>query len=811
MRLYAGTSPDFVRDSTHNQIADKLRTAFRAQFRYEPPHSEIRSWRESLRALAQVFTEAELMDHGVILEYQLPLTSKRLDCMVTGHNRDRRESAVIVELKQWERSRETEGDGLVRTFVGGGERDVLHPSMQAHQYRRYLADMHEAFYTDEAVQLAACAYLHNYFSEPNDPIYAPKFDELRSIAPSFDADEVPRLVEFLSQRLEKGDGLPVLQRIEQSRFRPSKRLLDHVAAVINREPRFVLLDEQQVVYSRILANVRAGLNRRRRHIFLVKGGPGTGKSVLAVNLMSALSAEGFNSQYATGSRAFTKTMQKIVGRRAGQQFRYFNNYGAAEPSSIDALICDESHRIRATSNNRFTTKKSSRPQLQELIDASRTAVFFIDDRQIVRPGEVGTSELIRQYAGANDCILEEHQLEAQFRCSGSAAFVNWVDNTLGIQETATPLWDQRNESFELQIVASPEELDSQIRAHHAAGASARLVAGFCWPWSKELGPGGTLIEDVVLDGFKRPWNARSEAKGLKSGIPPEVLWAHDPRGIDQVGCIYTAQGFEFDYVGVIWGTDLAYDLDRGSWFGHRSNSHDSVVRKSGERFVDLVKNTYRVLLSRGLKGCYVYFMDKDTERFVRSRTEGLGATPKPIAAVPVVETIRVQETSRFLRRLPHSEVIAYVNSVPLVDLKFAAGAFSDTQTIDPDEAEWVELPSHFRPQPGLFVAQVVGESMNRRIPNGSWCLFKSNPTGTRQGKVVVAQHRAIHDSDLGGTYTVKLYRSEKTPEPFDTWKHATVVLAPDSDDPSFRPLVFNEESVEDLKIIAEMLAVLGPS
>lgn len=811
MRLYAGMSPDFVRDSTHNQIADKLKVAFRSQFRYDPPPSEIRSWRESLRALAQVFTEADLNDHGVILEYQLPLTSKRLDCMITGHDSDRRDSAVIVELKQWDRSDATDGEGLVRTYVGGAERDVLHPSMQANQYRRYLMDMHEAFYEQEPVQLAACAYLHNYVSDHDDPIKSSKFDDIRGITPLFDADGVNDLIGFLEKKLQYGDGMPVLTRVEQSRFRPSKRLLDHVSGVIQREPRFVLLDEQQVVFSRILASVRKGMEQRKKSIFLVKGGPGTGKSVLAINLMSELSGEGFNAQYATGSRAFTKTLQKIVGRRAAQQFRYFNQYGAADPSSVDALICDESHRIRSSSNHRFTPKekKSSKPQIQELIDASQTAVFFIDDRQIVRPGEVGASDLIRDYATRNGCSLEEHKLEAQFRCGGSSAFVNWIDNTLGVGETATPIFDQRNETFELQIVDSPEELDRRIRAHSNSGHSARLVAGFCWPWSTDLLPDGSLINDVVVGDFKRPWNARSETKNLKPGIPPEVLWAYDPRGIDQVGCVYTAQGFEFDYVGVIWGPDLVYDLDGGTWRGRKERSHDSVVKRSGDRFIDLVKNTYRVLLSRGLKGCYVYFMDKDTERFVRSRTEGLGSSPRISVQMPSTEKSLPPPSSSGLpfRKLPLSEVKRYENAVPLIDLKFAAGTFSETQSIDLDEAEWVELPDLFRPQPGLFVAQVIGESMNRRIPNGSWCLFKMNPAGTRQGKVVVAQHRDIHDPELGGSYTVKIYKSEKVLAEQGEWRHGRVILMPDSNDSSFENLVFDSD-IHDVRVIAEMVALL---
>jgi DUF2075 family protein len=148
-----------------------------------------------------------------------------------------------------------------------------------------------------------------------------------------------------------------------------------------------------------------------------------------------------------------------------------------------------------------------------------------------------------------------------------------------------------------------------------------MTAGFCWEWSKKPKSDGTLHEDVVIGGFRRPWNARPEATRLAKGIPKATLWAHDPNGINQIGCIYTAQGFEFDYVGVIFGNDLVYDLDKQKWIGRPENSGDTVVRRSKDRFVDLVKNTYRVLLSRGLKGCYVYFMDKDTERFFKSRME----------------------------------------------------------------------------------------------------------------------------------------------------------------------------------------------
>jgi phage repressor protein C with HTH and peptisase S24 domain len=825
MRLYAGPSREFIEDSAHNRIAEDLKAAFRRHFRYDPPGSEYRSWRDSLRALSQVFAEARLYDHGVVLEYQLPLTSKRLDCLITGRDGERRESAVIVELKQWERCELTEGEDLVRTYVGGAQRDVLHPCAQANQYRRYLADMHEAFHGQDAIRLSACAYLHNYIPGRDDAVLSAQFNPIRAIAPLYTANAVPALTDFLSNRLQLGQGLPVLERIERSRFRPSKRLLDHVSNVINNEPRFVLLDEQQVVFQRVLARVTAGLDRDHKHVFLIRGGPGTGKSVLAINLMSELSARGFNAQYATGSRAFTRTLQRIVGRRAGQQFKYFNNYGSAEPGVVDLLICDESHRIRASSNHQYTRteNRSTKPQIQELIDASKVSVFFIDDRQVVRPGEVGSTQLIRQTAAANGCALEEHRLEAQFRCQGSEAFVNWVDNTLDIQATATPIWDQSQESFELRIVESPQALDELIRTRCAEGATARLTAGFCWPWSKAPNDDGSLSQDVVIGEFKRAWNAHPDIKGLGNAIPPADLWAYEPGGIDQLGCIYTAQGFEFDYVGVIWGEDLVYDLDGATWRGRREKSCDTVVRRDGQKFSELVKNTYRTLLTRGLKGCYIYFLDKNTERFVRSRTEALGTMPRgqltAIARTPASSTTGNQtgavtaesDSERKVlpfRRLRPSEIQQYVNSVPLVDLKFAAGAFSEAQTIDPDEVEWIELPDIFRPRPGLFVAQVIGESMNRRIHNGAWCLFRLNPAGTRQGKVVVAQHRSIHDPDLGGSYTVKIYQSRKKASDEGEWEHERITLIPDSTDPKYQPIELDSASASQVRVIAELIAIL---
>jgi hypothetical protein len=625
-------SGEFVGDTARNQIARKLTDAFFRYYGYPPSKSEVAAWGNSLRAMAQVVQYAKLDDHGVVVEYELPSSSRRLDFMICGRDVSSHDEAIIVELKQWSECEAADAEGLVSTWVGGRNREVAHPSVQVGQYQQYLADTHSAFYEgDNPIQLGACSYLHNYQIQPDDVLLAPKFSETIVRYPVFGSDAVDELTGYLRSRLSSGRGQAVLARIEQSKYRPSRKLMDYVAETIAGRGPWVLIDEQFVVFEKIRAAVAAAVVHGRQHVVIIRGGPGTGKSVLAINLLARFLAEGRTAHYATGSRAFTQTLWKLVGSRAKPVLKYFNGYRNALPGEIDALICDEAHRIRETSNDRFTpkAKKSTEPQIREILRAAKVAVFFIDDRQGVRPKEIGSSAYIRKHAEDLNCNVSEFELEVQFRCSGSAGFVNWVSNTLGIERTANQLWTGA-EAFDFQIFPSPESMEAAIRAKVREGVTARLAAGYCWEWSNPR-PDGTLVDDIVVGSWKKPWNARPDAGRLAKGVPPADLWATDSGGINQVGCIYTAQGFEMDYVGVIWGKDLAYDLDGQSWVAHKQECHDRTVRQSKSDFLGLLRNTYRVLLSRGMKGCYVCFLDRNTERFVRSRMDLL---PERMVAEP---------------------------------------------------------------------------------------------------------------------------------------------------------------------------------
>ena len=791
MRLYAGTSEQFIHDTIQNQIAEKLKIAFFDYYRYNPSPAEVNSWRNSLRSMSQVFQYANLLDHGVILEYQLPLTSKRLDCLICGKDENKEDNAVIVELKQWDKCDEAAGENELSTWVGGAKRDVLHPSVQVGQYKMYLEDTHTAFNTDhDPIALNACTYLHNYNYYSDDVIFSNKYQNALDKYPLFTADDVDKLKGYLSNKLIKGRGIDVLRRIEESKYRPSKKLMDHVGNIIKGKSEYVLLDEQLIVYDSVFTCAKKGFHDKQKTVIIVKGGPGTGKSVIAINLMADLLLKGYNAHYATGSRAFTETLRKIIGSRGSVQFKYFNSYSKAENNVIDVLIADEAHRIRLTSNSRFTRKekKSELSQIDELLDVSKVGVFFIDDDQIVRPNEIGSVEYIKNTSEQKGCRVYEYELEAQFRCNGSDAFVNWINNTLGIKRTANVIWDQ-HEEFDFKILPSPQELENAIRDKVKQGSTGRVTAGFCWDWS-DPDKDGNLRDDVIIGDYRRPWDARPEATKLAPGIPKASLWAYDPNGINQVGCIYTAQGFEFDYVGVIFGEDLVHNFDKQGWEGNQSKSSDSVVKRSGDKFVDLVKNTYRVLLSRGMKGCYVYFMNKDTERFFKSRIE-YHKQPKTEDKPGVI--IDISADKKFEEYLP------------VYSLKAAAGKFGEGE--DVHEEGWMKV-TVLKLNRHMFISKVIGHSMEPKIPDSSYCIFRTDTIGgTRQGKIVLVQSRKIHDHDNGGSYTVKKYsKSEKKQNKDDTWEHEKIVLEPLNKD--YEPVILATEEEGSFKVVAEFVRVI---
>jgi len=329
--LYWGTTSAFVAHTKQNEIAGRLKQACFEYYGWNPPESEVRSWRNSLKALSNAIELGGLDDHGLLLEYQLPLTSKRLDAMITGHDRQGRSAAVIVEFKQWsEDVAPSRVEDMVTVRYGSGRRETLHPSAQVGQYRQYLADAHETFH-EGSVDLRACSYLHDFTHDDQSELLSPRHANVLGLYPLFAGDRVTELVGFLDDHLGDGRGIGVLRGVREGRYRPHKKLLDHTAAMIRGEPSYVLLDEQQVVFKSILAKV------------------------------AELAANGSAVHHATGSAAFTNTVRKRVGTRAAGMFKFFNSYLNAEDDTLDVLVCDEAQELTDEQQEALLPTISSAP------------------------------------------------------------------------------------------------------------------------------------------------------------------------------------------------------------------------------------------------------------------------------------------------------------------------------------------------------------------------------------------------------------------------------------------------------------------
>jgi len=359
---------------------------------------------------------------------------------------------------------------------------------------------------------------------------------------------------------------------------------------VQRREQFVLLDEQQVAYSTVMRAVEKSYRANTKEVIVVSGGPGSGKSVIALSLMGELSRRGRTVLHATGSSAFTQTLRRVAGARAPRvksMFKYFNQFVDAERNSLDVLICDEAHRIRESSANRYTpaSLRSGRPQVAELIDAARVPVFLLDEHQVVRPGEIGAIADIREAAASVGLETALIELDGQFRCGGSRAYEQWVLRLLGLQPGGPVRWEG-DDNFSLSTTPGPSAMEQRLRALLDDGYGARLAAGYCWPWSDPV-PGGLKLVFRSVTGTD-PGTTRR---------PP--------------------QGFEYDYAGVIIGPDLVWRSDH--WVAQPERSHDSQVKRgTASQFDQAVRNTYKVLLTRGMRGTTVFSTDPETQALLEN-------------------------------------------------------------------------------------------------------------------------------------------------------------------------------------------------
>lgn len=624
MIVYVAEKAAFRDDAISGRIEDKIQSRMGRRV----ADSEVRAWQQSLTYMNVVLEDDGIPDNaGICIELGIPQTSKRIDFIVSGYDSDGGSNAVIIELKQWESAQLTGMDGIVSTYLGGSVRDVNHPSYQAWSYAALLNDFNEAVYSG-GINLHPCAYLHNY--RPDSVIRNGFYAEHVSRAPAFLKTDVALLRDFIKQFVAKGDRAEILYRVEGGRVRPSKMLADSLASMLTGNREFVMIDEQKLAFERI-RSVACRSERDRKAVVIVRGGPGTGKSVIAVNLLVELIRAQQLASYVTKNSAPREVYTaKLAGtlRRSHIKnlFRSSGAFTEMTEGAFDTLIVDEAHRLNEKSG---IFKNLGENQIKELIHSSKTAVFFIDEDQAIDLKDIGQSGSIREWASRYNAEVVELELESQFRCNGSDGYLAWLDDVLQVRETAN--WDLKDANYDFRVFDSPTAMFEAVKARNRGTNKSRVVAGYCWDWRSKSQP---LAFDITFPecGFAKRWNLADDG----------MLWLIKEDSIDEVGCIHTCQGLELDVVGVIIGPDLVVrggkvvtDVLRRSRMDKTVLGWRSLMRLdpagTERRVRGIIQNTYRTLMTRGMKGCYVYSPDAETREWLRTRA-GLTTDPSPSAA-----------------------------------------------------------------------------------------------------------------------------------------------------------------------------------
>lgn len=596
-------------------IEDMVRAEVKRKLGHDVGEPEYISWRNSLgNAMSNVMRGEDIPgDSGVAIEYRVNGRAFRIDFMLSGKNQAGRESLVIIELKQWTDIEFSDLSDHVRTYVGGGLRDQTHPSYQAWSYASHLMMYNEYIYETQ-VSVTACAYLHNCLdpSVVNESRYEAKLREV----PVFIKGQGAELKELITSNIAEGTGVSLLERIDKAVIRPSKQLADSVGLMLQGREEFVLLDDQKTVLEKIIRTSWESTTGRKR-VMVISGGPGTGKSVISINALARLTSERLNAKYVTPNaapRAVFEARLKNIFKKAdiSHLFSGSGSFTETPEASFDTLIVDEAHRLRMKSG---MFRNQGENQVQEIISSARTSVFFIDEAQKVTWADVGEIAMIEEQAGMAGAQVERMELTSQFRCGGSDDYIAWLDETLGVHADTAHYFSR--DKFDFQIFDSPVEMHSLIREKNKLNNKSRVVAGYCWDWISKNNP---KLSDITIDEFeyKATWNLTSDGSE----------WIISPSSVEEVGCIHTCQGLEVDYIGVIIGKDLiavdgvlstdpsARAKTDKSLAGYKKEFREDPVR-AGLKADEIIRNTYRTLMSRGMKGCYVYFVDPETAKYFR--------------------------------------------------------------------------------------------------------------------------------------------------------------------------------------------------
>jgi len=613
MLAYLATKEQFLIDAP--TIEDLVRDKVKEKLNLKVGESEYTAWRNSLgNAMFHAINSDVIPNNaGVAVEYRVNGRAFRIDFMVTGKDALGRESLFIVELKQWTDIEFSELADHVRTYLGGGIRDTLHPAYQAWSYASHL-NMYNEYIYENRVKVKASAYLHN--CADTKVVNASRYEEKLKEVNVFFKGQANDLRSSISTVIKEGTGIELLQKIDQSRIRPSMQLAESVSTMLKGKEEFVLLDKQKTVLEKIVHAANNSTDSAKQ-VLIVKGGPGTGKSVISINAVARLTGQRLNVRYVTPNAApravFEAKLNEFFKKADIRSlFSGSGSFTDTAKNSYDVLIVDEAHRLKMKSG---IYKNLGENQLKEIINSAKTSVFFIDEAQKVTWSDVGEIHRIEEEAKRQNAKIEKIELTSQFRCGGSDDYLAWLDETLGVNSEIPHYF--KKDSFDFKIFENPKDLHEEIKNNNKSNNKSRMVAGYCWNWISQKKP---TLKDIQIRKFdyEATWNLTEDGS----------QWIISPSSVEEVGCIHTCQGLELDYVGVIVGLDLVTkngelrtnpdaraktDKSLAGFKTELKINPDLALAKADE----LIRNTYRTLMSRGMKGCYVYFVDEATAEYFK--------------------------------------------------------------------------------------------------------------------------------------------------------------------------------------------------
>ena len=619
MIIYESTKEHFVGDVVNEVLIDRLYNSYQEKIG-RTSISEIRSWENSLQKMSNVMQDEDIPnDASVAIEFNIPNTSKRVDFLIAGNDGDQ-DHVVIVELKQWESVEKiVSRDGVVKTYLGKSVRETTHPSYQAWSYAALIEDFNENVQKQD-IRLKPCAYLHNYRKVEDDPLTDTHYADYLEKAPVYTKGEIQKLRSFIKKYIRKGDQNQLIYQIENGRIRPSKSLQDALNNMLKGNEEFIMIDEQKVFYEEAFHLAIEGVSTDKKQVMIVQGGPGTGKSVMAINLLVKLIDQGLVTMYVTKNSAprniySTKLKRDFKKSHIDNLFKGSGSFTEVEENEFDVLIVDEAHRLNEKSG---LFRNIGENQVKELIKGSKFSLFFIDENQKVTLSDIGSVDLINQYAKQYDADIISCELTSQFRCDGSDGYISWLDDVLQIRNTAN--LHELGMDYDIRIYDDPNEMLAEIERLNHRNNKSRMMSGYCWEWPKKNRKDVNHHDIVIPEhDFGMSWNI-------------ENTWAIENSSVREAGCIHTAQGLEFDYVGVIIGDDMRFENGQIiTDYNERAKTDQSlrgikkIAKKDPEKAHSLadpiIRNTYRTLMTRGQKGCFVFCTDPALLEYFRARLE----------------------------------------------------------------------------------------------------------------------------------------------------------------------------------------------